>query len=129
MTASLETALILLVLLQVKHLFADYFLQTRRMLTGRDEYLHLGRAQHAGLHGILSVVALLLVGAAPLITLVICLIEAVVHYHIDWAKGMHSTARQHGPTDASYWRAFGVDQLLHQLTYVAMIWAWAASLG
>ena len=126
MNSVLETALVLLVLLQVKHLFADYFLQTPRMLSGRDEYLHLGRVQHAGLHGLFSVVALLLVGAPVVFTLVLCVVEAVVHYHIDWAKGRYSANKQHGPTDAGYWRAFGTDQLLHQLTYVAMVWAWAA---
>ena len=126
MTGALQTALILLSLLQVKHLFADYFLQTPRMLSGRDEYLHLGRAQHAGLHGLFSVVVFLLVGAPIGFTLVLCLIETVVHYHIDWGKGCHAARQRHQPTDAGYWRAFGTDQLLHQLTYVAMVWGWAA---
>ncbi|NNK16478.1 MAG: DUF3307 domain-containing protein [Sulfitobacter sp.] len=125
MTAVLQTALILLVLLQVKHLFADYFLQSKRMLAGRGEYLHLGRAQHAGLHAVLSVFALLLVGAPLSFSLVLCAAEGVLHYHIDWAKGRHADKTNHGPADAAYWRAFGVDQLLHQLTYVGMIWAWA----
>ena len=129
MTAALQTALILLILLQVKHLFADFFLQTQRMLAGRDEYLHIGRAQHAGLHGLFSAFALLLVGAPLGFTLAICLAEAVLHYHIDWGKGCYSARKQNSPTDAAYWRAFGTDQLLHQLTYVAMVWLWAAYLG
>ncbi len=124
MTTALETTLILLFLLQVKHLFADYFLQTQRMLMNRAAYAHVGRAQHAGLHAVFSAVAFLVIGAPPVFTVVLCLIEWVVHYHIDWAKGVYTEKAQDGPDDASYWRAFGVDQLMHQLTYVAMIWAW-----
>lgn len=124
MTTALETTLILLFLLQVKHLFADYFLQTQRMLMNRAVYAHMGRTQHAGLHAVFSAVAYLLIGAPPMFTIILCLIEWVVHYHIDWAKGLYTEKAQDGPEDAGYWRAFGVDQLMHQLTYVAMIWAW-----
>ena len=95
------------------------------MLSGRNEYPHLGRAQHAGLHAALSVIAFLIIGAPLAFVLMLCLMEAVVHYHIDWGKGRHAAATDHAPTDAAYWRAFSIDQLLHQLTYVAMIWAWA----
>lgn len=125
MDTALSSALILLILFQVKHLFADFFMQTPKMLAGRDEYIHMGRAQHAGLHGMFSILCLMVLGAPLGFILVLCLLETVVHYHIDWGKGVHSARTQHGPTDAGYWRAFGVDQLLHQLTYVLMVWAWA----
>lgn len=121
----LYTALLLLTLLQIKHLFADFFLQSPRMLANRAVYVHLGRAEHAGLHGLLSFIALIVVGAPVVFSVILCLLEFVVHYHIDWAKGVYSERKQHGPTDAGYWRAFGVDQLMHQLTYVLMLWAWA----
>ncbi|WP_323370574.1 DUF3307 domain-containing protein [Sulfitobacter sp. F26204] len=121
----LQTALLLMILLQVKHLFADFFLQTPRMLSGRGVYLHLGRAEHAVLHAILSFLALMLFGASTACAATLCLLEWIIHYHIDWAKGRHSEIKKYSPADAGYWRAFGVDQLMHQITYVAMIWAWA----
>lgn len=124
MPAALQTALILLALLQVKHLFADFFLQTPRMLGGRDRYVHLGRAEHAGLHALLSVIAFTAAGVPLAFTFLLCLVEMVVHYHIDWIKGRHSDKVGNTPADASYWRAFGADQLAHQLTYLAMIWCW-----
>lgn len=129
MDTALTTALILLVLLQVKHMFADFFLQTPRMLSGRDEYIHIGRMQHVAIHGALSVPAFLIIGAPLVFTVVLIIVEVVVHYHIDWGKGRHSATTQHGPADAGYWRAFGLDQLLHQLTYVAMVWIWAGVAG
>ncbi|MFK7836819.1 MAG: DUF3307 domain-containing protein [Sulfitobacter sp.] len=125
MDTALTTALVLLTLLQVKHLFADFFLQTPRMLAGRNEYIHVGRMQHAGLHAVFSLAVVSVVGAPLGFSIILCLIEFVVHYHIDWAKGRHSQMTQYTPNDPGYWRAFGVDQLMHQLTYVAMLWAWA----
>lgn len=106
-------------------MFADFFLQTPRMLAGRGEYAHFGRAQHAAIHAAGSAVALVVLGAPSTFIVVLCVLEWAVHYHIDWAKGVYSDWSGHGPTNAGYWRTFGVDQLLHQLTYVAMIWACA----
>lgn len=125
MDTALNTALLLLVLLQAKHMFADYFLQTTRMLAGRSTYVHLGRAEHAALHAILSFLALKLCGAPLVFSLLLSAVEWIAHYHIDWFKGCYSERKQHGPADAGYWRAFGLDQLMHQLTYIGMIWAFA----
>ena len=124
MPVAMQTALVLLTLLQVKHLFADFFLQTPRMLGGRDRYFHLGRGEHAGLHALLSLIAFLVIGAPLAFAFVLCLVEMALHYHIDWIKGRYSDRVADTPADASYWRAFGADQLAHQLTYLAMVWAW-----
>lgn len=122
---TLNSVLLLLLLLQIKHMFADFYLQTPRMLAARDVYLHFGRAQHAGLHALGSAAALLVVGATLPLLIMIIAAEWVAHYHIDWGKGWYSTLKQHAPTEPAFWRAIGCDQALHQLTYVAMIWAWA----
>ncbi|MEM8730648.1 MAG: DUF3307 domain-containing protein [Pseudomonadota bacterium] len=116
--------LILLVLLQVKHMFADYYLQTPRMLMGRETYLHLGRAEHAGVHGVGSVIAFVIMGTPVLFTVLIVVAEWIVHFHIDWVKARWSVQKAHKPTDAGFWRAAGVDQAAHQLTYVTMAVAW-----
>ncbi len=118
------TILLLLFLLQIKHMFADYFLQTPRMLSGRSAYVHLGRAQHSGVHALLSIPAFLVVGAGFTFVLGLVAIEWVVHFHIDWAKARYSEARALKPDQAHFWQAFGVDQMLHSLTYIVMIWAW-----
>lgn len=105
-------------------MLADYFLQTKAMLDGRDQYLHLGRAMHAGVHAGLSVVCFLLVGAPLGFIVALVVAEWVIHFHIDWWKGWLTSGRDLTPSDAAYWRASGVDQALHQLTYVAMLGLW-----
>jgi hypothetical protein len=126
MNDTLGSVLVLLCLFQVKHMFADYFLQTPRMLAGRGAYLHLGRAQHAGVHAAGSAIALAIVGTAlPLLALLL-VAEWVLHFHIDWGKAQWSDRHGHAPDQAGFWRAAGADQALHQLTYAAMLWAWVA---
>ena len=73
-------ALILICFLQIKHMFADYFLQTPKMLSGRGEYLHMGRAQHAGVHVLGSALVFLLFGASPVFIAILALAEWVVHF-------------------------------------------------
>ena len=116
--------LVLLCLLQIKHMLGDYFLQTRMMLDGRDQYAHLGRFLHAGVHATRSFIAFLLIGAPVAFIVPLVLAEWAVHFHIDWWKGRHTSDQNLTPADAGYWRASGVDQALHQLTYIAMIWIW-----
>lgn len=121
-----STVLVLFCLLQVKHMFADYFFQTPKMLSGRGEYMHVGRAQHAGVHIIGSAIAFWIIGASSMFILALAVIEWIVHFNIDWAKARYSDAKSLSPDQAGFWRAAGVDQALHQLTYVAMVWAWVA---
>lgn len=123
MTDPVTFALVLLFLLQAKHLFADFYLQTPRMLANRGVYLHLGRLQHAGLHAVGSLVAMVLAGVPVALALVVAGVEWFAHFHIDWAKGRWSDHTGHGPAQAGYWRAFGVDQAVHQWTYLIMVWA------
>ena len=55
------------------------------------------------------------------IVAVVVLIEGILHAHIDWAKE-HVTRRwTKGIAEPRYWYLFGFDQLLHQLTYLGMI--------
>ncbi|EDZ47302.1 DUF3307 domain-containing protein [Leisingera daeponensis] len=118
------SVLLLLCALQVKHLFADFFLQTPKMLSGRCAYVHAGRAQHAGVHVIGSAIVFLLFGAPVTFILVLGALEWVVHFHIDFGKARFSERKKLNPQQAMFWQAMGSDQALHQLTYIAMAWAW-----
>lgn len=124
MSESASDLLVLLCLLQAKHMFADYFLQTKIMLDGRETYVHFGRFLHAGIHAAGSLIAFVLVGTPFDFIIPVILVEWIVHYHIDWLKGRYTATQRLTPADAAFWRAAGVDQALHQLTYVVMIWVW-----
>jgi hypothetical protein len=124
LAATVVSVFVLICLLQIKHMFADYFLQTPKMLSGRGEYLHVGRAQHAGIHALGSALVLLVMGAGLPFLLIVVLVEWFVHFNIDWGKAKLSDSLGYGPDQAGYWRLAGLDQALHQLTYVAMTLVW-----
>lgn len=126
MSVTIGTVLLLIVALQVKHMFADYFMQTPKMLSGRSEYMHMGRAQHAAVHAVGSILVFVLFGAPLGFILTIAALEWVIHFHIDFFKAKHSEMKDLNPTQAAFWRAAGVDQAAHHLTYVAMVWAWTS---
>lgn len=119
--------LALLLLLQIKHLVADFVLQGPYILDNRWRYGHPGGLLHAGLHVAGSALAFAAVGGPAAAIAAILVTEGVVHYHIDWAKDNYTRARALTPRDGSFWRAIGIDQCLHQVTYLGMGWAWLAA--
>lgn len=124
MTASFGAVFLMLCLLLVKHMFADFYLQTPKMLAGRGEYFHLGRAQHAAVHVAGSVIVFAVFGAPLTFILIVAALEWIIHFNIDFVKASYSDKNRLEPSQAAFWRAAGLDQLMHNLTYVAMVWAW-----
>jgi hypothetical protein len=106
---------------QIKHFICDFVLQTQFQIRNKGTYGHLAGFAHAGTHALGSIPALLILGAAPLTIAILLLGEFVVHYHVDWYKAHFDRGRSE-VQDNLYWIVFGVDQLVHQLTYVAMIY-------
>lgn len=117
-------ALLLLLLLQIKHLAADFMLQTGYMLNNRRHYGHPGGLLHVAIHAALSALVFLIVPTPIAVALIIIVAEALIHYHIDWAKDNFSYSRNLSPDAKGYWVAIGIDQALHQMTYLAMVWVW-----
>lgn len=116
--------LVLMAAFQIKHVLADYYLQNEYMLAGRSVYLHMGRALHAGVHAVGTFGILALAGADISWVIALSLAELVVHFHIDWAKAALTERQQLTPKDAVFWRLTGLDQALHQLTYIAILAIW-----
>ena len=123
---SLGSALLLLLLLQIKHLAADYFLQSGYMVANKGRYGHPGGIQHAGLHAMSSAGVLLAAGIGTGTVVILALIELLLHYHIDWVKELLTRLWKLDPNVVRFWHVHGVDQALHQATYVATVW-WVAA--
>lgn len=113
--------LALVAALAAKHFVADFLLQSDRIIREKGLYGRLGGIIHVLWHGGMSLLVLMLFGLPPRVALVLSLTEMVVHYHIDYAKDAVSRRLRDTPADRRYWATFGFDQLLHHLTYVAMV--------
>jgi len=111
----------LFALLFIKHFITDFALQTGWMVRTKGQYGHIGGVVHAGLHVIGSAAVLVFFTVSPLLMLTLLAGEGVVHYHLDWAKDRLVSLGGFSPTSQIFWILTGLDQLLHQLTYLVMI--------
>ena len=114
---------ILFIGLEIKHYVADYFLQPAWMLGGKGDLRHPGGYAHAAVHAGLS--ALVLFGAGTPLPILVALVAAewVVHYALDYSKIHYSRGVHVDTNPRRFWALHGIDQLTHQLTYAAMIYA------
>lgn len=110
--------IILLALFGVKHFIADFVLQFDYMLGQKGTYGAAGGVDHAGIHGGLTVLVLLLF-VNPMTALLLGLLDMILHYHIDWAKT--NLSRGLSTSDRRFWIWLGADQGLHYLTYILII--------
>ncbi len=116
--------------LMAKHALADFYLQTPYQYLNKGIYGHPGGLLHAGIHVALTpLVYLLLAPVSLLVAAAIALGEFTVHYHIDWLKERATHRNGFTTQDPGFWHALGIDQLLHGLTYVAIVAVliWAAT--
>lgn len=119
-----ETGSVLLALtyLVLKHFMADYVLQTPYQFKNKGRYGHPGGIIHASVHGLLTLPVFLILppmDAGELGQIIAA--EILVHYHTDYLKEklVHHAELTH--IEAEYWWLFGADQLVHHLTYLAIV--------
>ena len=115
--------LILLFLLQLKHCYADFVIQTYAQTVHKGIYRDAIGISHTLDHVWTSMLCLLLFSFYIPIPLSVVLwmpfVEGIIHYHIDWTK-VHFGSKDN--TKPVFWAQFGYDQLAHQVTYIWMIW-------
>jgi hypothetical protein len=115
--------LLLLLLLQIKHWYADFKIQTYMQTVKKGVWLDPIGMTHTRDHMLASLVVLLIFSffhpIAPLTMLALVAAEGVYHYLIDYTKVKYGSKDSTTPL---YWNQFGLDQLAHQLTYLGMVW-------
>ena len=121
MTEGIYAIAAILAALQAKHVLADYVLQNDYILNNRHRFGHPGGLLHAGIHVVGTFIVLLALSVPAALVVKICIAEFVVHYLIDWTKDTLNRAWNAAPDQQLFWALAGVDQALHQLTYVAIM--------
>lgn len=115
--------LFLLLLLQLKHYYSDFCIQTYAQTVRKGIYRDPVGISHSIDHVWTSLLVLLIASFyIPLnVSLIIplCLAEGFIHYHIDWIKVRFGSKDLTKPV---FWNQFGQDQLAHQLTYIGMLY-------
>ena len=113
--------LLLILALFTKHFIIDFPLQGPYQWMNKGTYGHPGGVLHAALHGVGTFACFYLV--APHAAIYLALMDMFVHYHIDWAK-MNINAKMGwaANTHPEFWYLLGLDQYLHALTYVGLVY-------
>lgn len=111
--------LLLLLLLQIKHWYADFVIQTYMQTVKKGVWLDPIGISHSVDHiwGTLVVLLLLsfFVPISASTILIIALVEGVIHYFIDFVKVKYGCKDNTKPL---FWNQFGMDQLAHQACYL-----------
>ena len=124
MTDASDVILLCVAYLLIKHAVADFFLQTPFQYRNKGTYGHPGGLLHCTIHLVLTIPVFLIAAPSGLQLVVVILIgEFVLHYHVDWCKEVAVKHYDWTPEKSAFWRAMGIDQLAHGLTYVAIAWA------
>jgi len=120
----MNIALILtgLALLQLKHFVADFMLQPKYVFSNKGRYGHPGGLIHAGVHMLATIPVLMVMGVGAFTIALVVIAEGIVHYHLDFGKDRIGARWDMKITEWRYWALFGLDQFLHQMTYVAILW-------
>ncbi len=109
--------------LQIKHFLADFVLQSEFQVRTKGIYGHFGGFLHSGIHYRAVDPGALILGATPLAIGVAMAVEFLIHYHTDWSKSKIDDVNHWPTTDQRYWIVFGLDQFIHQLTYLGIVFA------
>ena len=136
-----NAALLLITFLLIKHFICDWLLQSNfpYQFSNKGTYGHFGGLLHSGIATLGSLVAFIVWTGfiVPSSSLALCLIlllisskiwlvlfaEFAFHYHVDWLKvNLNRWFQLNMTKDAGYWNLIGVDQMLHSLSYVTMVW-------
>lgn len=115
--------LTLLFLLQVKHWYADFKIQTYMQTIKKGVWLDPVGITHTTDHMKATAVVLLifwLMFPVNIMSLVIVwLLEGPYHYTVDYTKVKYGSKDN---TQPLFWNQFGLDQMAHQLSYLAIAW-------
>jgi len=117
-----EQVLLILLLLFLKHFVVDFPLQAfPYQYKNKGTYGHPGGLIHSGLHAWATYLILFLFFDWP-IAIMLGILDGFIHYHIDWAKMNLNKKLGYGPTThEQFWVLLGLDQFLHALTYILII--------
>jgi hypothetical protein len=120
----IETALVFLALLQIKHWYIDFVNQSNIEIASKGIYGDFHGIMHSVKHGGGTVLcAWLTFGWSYMFFCwVLGIIDFFIHYHIDWAKMNINRNKGYTIEMPQFWAWLGADQMAHQLTYIGLVW-------
>lgn len=122
----MSPSLILYTAFIFKHFIADFPMQTHKMGIAKANYGNPLGLVHALIHGAFTFVILfsysfIFEHLDFFLILALALFDILVHYHVDWLKASTIKRKAYTAQDFKFWVWTGFDQMLHYLTYIAIV--------
>jgi hypothetical protein len=115
--------LALLLLLHIKHWYADFKIQTYMQTVKKGVWLDPIGLSHTVDHIWTTLTCLLIFSLfhpiSAVTIVVVAVLEGIYHYVIDYTKVKYGCKDN---TKPQFWNQFGLDQLAHQISYLVMVW-------
>ena len=92
------------------------------MIRHKGIYLDWRGVKHSVDHGVGTMLIVALFGFNTGAVILATLIDTMAHYHIDWAKSQLNQWLDLKPDQEKFWWLLGLDQLLHYLTYIVILY-------
>ncbi len=113
--------LIALAVLATKHVIFDFFLQSLNQVRNKGTYGHPDGLLHAAGHAVGTCVVFFIITPPLAVAFGIVVAEFFIHYHVDWLKEELGRRLKLQMNEKRFWIAMGIDQWVHQLTYVGIV--------
>jgi len=111
--------LLLLLLFQIKHWYADFKIQTYMQTVKKGIWLDPVGMSHTGDHIWGTLLVLVIYSCVYTISIplmiTVAVLEGIAHYVIDYTKVKYGCKDNTKPL---FWNQFGLDQLAHQACYL-----------
>ena len=117
-----DSLFVLLALLFVKHWYIDFVNQSMEEVNGKGIYGNAYGIMHSLKHGLATLAIFWGFTGVFEYSLIVAVIDFVLHYHIDWAKININKRWNYTPENPKFWAWLGADQLAHSLTYLFLVW-------
>jgi hypothetical protein len=116
-------AVVLLFGFFLKHFVADFCLQTPYMYKNKGNLWHPGGYFHAFIHAYLSLFILFGNHIQAETSFGLVFVEFWIHFLTDWTKvNINKKTGWTATNSEGFWVLLGLDQLIHSLTYLGMVW-------
>ena len=123
MTSQLYLVFVLSIIFHIKHLFCDYIFQTKYMIekkTGQGWDFFIPLLLHCGIHAVFTLGIVWWVNKS---LWYLAVIDLIVHFIMDRIKsGPCYLGRFKEIDTAAYWNIIGLDQMVHHLTHLYIIY-------
>lgn len=112
----------ILLLLFIKHWYIDFVDQSMDEVNSKGNYGEWLGIRHSVKHGFGTMLVFALFNFNIIDCLLLGIVDFVIHYHTDWAKININRKKNYTVETPEFWMWLGLDQLVHSLTYLLLVW-------